>query len=151
MTIAAGDRAPSFTIETTEGTWTLEGLLVHGPLVLVFYVEDGTPACTAQLCAYRDEADTLALLGAQVLGVSSDGIEAHRAFAAREALPFPLAADVDLALARAYGVLDDAGRRSRRAVFVIAQNGVVVQALVPYQPGVGEQFMAAFRALGAEG
>ena len=147
MTIAAGERAPGFEVETTDGPVSLDSLLASGPLVLVFYVEDGTPACTAQLCAFRDEFATLRDLGAQVLGVSANGLGAHRQFAAHANLPFPLAADHDLALARAYGVVDDDGRRSRRAVFVIGTDGVVALALVPYQPGVAGQFMAVFEAL----
>jgi peroxiredoxin Q/BCP len=148
MSIAVGDRAPSFIVETTEGFRTLDELIARGSLVLVFYVEDGTPACTAQLCAFRDEAETLAELGAQVLGVSTDDLRTHHAFAAHAALSFPLAADVDLALARAYGVLDDSARRSRRAVFVIGRDGAVKAAVVPFQPAVGEQFQAVFEALG---
>jgi peroxiredoxin Q/BCP len=150
MTLAVGDPAPPFTVETTHGVLTLQELLTQGPLVLVFYVEDGTPACTAQLCAFRDEAGALAALGAQLLAVSVDNVKTHRAFAERERLSFPLASDADGSLARAYRVLDDDGRRSRRAVFVIGTDGVVHEALVPYQPGVAEQFLAVFGALGAE-
>ena len=74
--------------------------------MLVFYVEDATPACAAQLGAFRDDYDTLRDLGAQVLAVSPDIIEAHRTFAARERLPFALATDPDLTLARVFGVED---------------------------------------------
>ena len=151
MSVARGDQAPDFRVETTEGGRTLSQLLAAGPLVLVFYVEDSTPACTAQLCAFRDEYETVRALGAQILAVSADGVDAHRAFIERSGgLPFALAADTDLSLARAYGVVDEDGRRARRAAFVIGRDGVVTEALVPYQPTVAEQFMAVFRALGLE-
>lgn len=150
MSLEVGDRAPDFTVETTDGTRRLEALLADGPLVLVFYSEDATPACTTQLCAFRDDYDTLRDLGARVLAVSADDLESHHRFAERaEGLPFPLAADANLELARAYGVIDaDDPRRSRRAVFVIGRDGAILEAIPHYQPTVPEQFASVFRALG---
>jgi len=151
MTVSAGDRAPDFTVETTEGTRSLGDLLTAGPLVLVFYSEDATPTCTTQVSSFRDEYDTLRGLGAQVLAVSADTLESHQRFADRlEGVPFPLAADPDLTLARAYDVVDEEGKRSRRAVFVIGTDGMVTEAIQHYQPGVMDQFASVFRALGVE-
>ncbi len=147
-----GERAPELTVETTEGTRSLAELLAAGPLVLVFYSEDSTPLCAAQLGSFRDEHETLRELGAQVLAVSADSIEEHRRFAAGlGTVPFPLASDPALELARAYGVADEETRRSQRAVFVIASDGRVTSAQPFYQPGVADQFAAVFRALGLEG
>ena len=149
MTVSAGDRAPAFSVETTDGARSLDELLADGPLVLLFYTEDATPTCTAQVCVFRDEHETLRELGANVLGVSADSLESHRRFVERVGgLPFPLAADRALALAGAYGVVDEEGRRSRRAVFVIGADGVVLEANPHYQPQVMDQFAAVFRALG---
>ena len=65
-------------------------------------------------------------------------------------MPFPLAADPELILARAYDVVDEDGKRSRRAVFVIGQDGIVIEAIPHYHPGVMDQFAAVFRALGLD-
>ncbi len=149
MTVSAGDRAPAFSVETTDGARSLDELLANGPLVLLFYTEDATPTCTAQVCGFRDEHETLRELGASVLGVCADSLESHHRFVERlGGLPFPLAADPDLALAGAYGVVDEEGKRSRRAVFVIGADGVVLEANRHYQPQVMDQFAAVFRALG---
>ena len=151
MTVSAGDRAPAFSVETTDGVRSLDELLADGPLVLLFYTEDATPTCTAQVCGFREEHETLRELGANVLGVSADSLESHRRFAERiGGLPFPLAADPELALAGAYGVVDEEGRRSRRAVFVVGADGVVLEANSHYHPQVMDQFAAVFRALGME-
>jgi peroxiredoxin Q/BCP len=151
MTITTGDHAPDFMVETTEGTRTLGDLLGAGPLVLVFYSEDATPTCTTQVSSFRDEYGTLRDLGAHVLAVSADTLESHQRFADRlEGVPFPLAADPDLTVARAYDVVDDEGKRSRRAVFVIGTDGIVTEAIQHYQPGVMDQFAAVFRALGVD-
>ncbi len=151
MSLAVGDLAPTFAVETTEGTRTLEGLLRDGPLVLLFYTEDATPMCTAQVCGFRDEFATLRDLGANVLAISADDLDSHRRFAAREALPFPLAADPGLDVARAYDVLADDGKRARRAAFVIGTDGRILAANGHYQPQDMTQFAQVFEALGVTG
>ncbi len=149
MTVSAGARAPAFSVETTDGARSLAELLAGGPLVLLFYTEDATPTRTAQVCGFRDERDTLRELGANVLGVSADSLESHHRFVERiGGLPFPLGADPDLALAGEYGVVDEEGKRSRRAVFVIGADGVALEPNPYYQPRMMDQFAAVFRALG---
>ena len=149
--IEIGDRAPSFRVETTDGPRDLETLLADGSLVLVFYTEDATPVCTQQVQSFSQEHEMLAELGASVPAVSADSMESHKRFAQRMGgLPFPLAADPDLQLARAFGVVDEEGKRSRRAVFVIGEDGIVREALPHYHPGAIDQFAAVFGALGLE-
>lgn len=150
MSVEAGQQAPRFEVETTEGPRTLEQLLAEGPLVLLFYTEDATPLCTTQLRGFRDEFDTIRELGANVLAVSSDDLASHERFAEAERLGFPLAVDADLELARRYDVVDDDGRRSRRAVFVIASDGTIAAANPHYQPQDMTQFAEVFAALGLE-
>lgn len=151
MSVEVGALAPDFDVETTEGLCSLKQLLAHGRLVLLFYSEDATPTCTTQVCSFRDEYSTLSELGATVLAVSADSLESHRRFAERVGgLPFPLASDHELAMARAYDVVDEDGNRSRRAAFVIASDGVVVEAVQRYSPGAVDHFAAVFRALGVE-
>lgn len=59
--------------------------------------------------------------------------------------------DSSLEAARAYGVADEAGKRSRRAVFVIDTGGRILHAEPWFQPGNPGQYEAIFRALGFEG
>ena len=150
MTIEVGQSAPGFAVETTAGPRSLEQLLADGPLVLVFYTEDSTPLCTTQLRGFRDEFETIRELSAHVLAVSSDDLASHERFAEAERLGFPLAVDASLELARRYDVVNDDGRRSRRAVFVIASDGTIVGANAYYQPQDMTQFAEVFSALGLE-
>ena len=147
---AAGDRAPDFKVETDRGQVALADLLAQGRLVLAFYSEDATPTCSTQVESLKDGYALLQELGAGVLAVSVDSLDSHAAFCDRlGGLPFPLASDPDLALARAYGVVDAAGRRSRRAVFVIDRDGTLLLSLPHYNPANLSQLEAVFRALGA--
>ena len=46
-----------------------------------FYTEDATPLCAAQVTSFKDEFETLAELGAQVVAISADDLDSHRKFA----------------------------------------------------------------------
>lgn len=148
----AGARAPSFTLPSTEGSISLDALTAGGHrVVLAFYTEDGTPSCEGELTLLRESHELLTEFGARVVAVSADSIDSHRAFAERMGgVPFPLAADLDLSVARAYGVADEEMRRSRRAIFVIERDGAVLLALPHFQPGNVSQIEGIFMALGGE-
>ncbi len=146
-----GDPAPRFTLPTTAGELSLDGLTARGKVVLAFYAEDATPLCSSQLSMLKDDYDAVRELGASVLAVSADSLDSHRQFAERlGGLPFPLASDEDLAVTRLYNVADEEAKRSRRATFVIDEAGVITHAEPWFQPGNSAQFEAIFRALGLE-
>ena len=71
--------------------------------MLYFYPKDDTPGCTREACAFRDLRPDFQAAGAEILGISPDTIKSHIKFAEHHALPFPLLADVDHAVALAYG------------------------------------------------
>jgi peroxiredoxin Q/BCP len=151
--IEAGERAPDFSLPSTEGEVSLRALLDAGQrVVLAFYFEDGTPTCQNEVSVLQEAHDLLREYGACVVAVSADSIASHEAFAERiGGVPFPLASDGELEAAAAYGVVDEEDpRRSRRAVFVIDRDGVVLLALPHFQPGNLSQVEAIFNALGAE-
>jgi peroxiredoxin Q/BCP len=118
-----GDRAPEFELPGTGGkTYRLADYRGR-KLVIAFYPGDFTAVCTKQFCSYRDNADKLDGLGADVLGISPQSVESHERFTEEKRLNVPLLADEDKSVARAYGVL--AGPMVRRAIFVIDEEGVV--------------------------
>ena len=90
-------------------------------------------------------------LGAEVLAVSVDSLESHCALEKRlGSLPFPLASDSSLEVAKLYGVQDDQGKKSHRAVFVIDQSGTILHDIPWFQPGNPGQFLEVFTALGLQ-
>lgn len=126
MAVTAGDVAPDFQLEGVQdgvrGTYALADYRGR-PLVLVFYPGDNTPVCTRQLNAYTDDIDQFLALDAQILAVSPEDLDSHEGFAQHQGgFAFPLLADVDKAMARAYGVLGPVGFY-RRCVFVVDGEG----------------------------
>jgi peroxiredoxin Q/BCP len=133
MTVGVGDPAPDFTLAGTDGTdeghrdYTLSAYAGR-PVVLVFYPGDNTPVCTRQLTTYTAEIDAFREVDAQVLAISPQSVESHDGFSANQGgFAFPLLADVDKEVARAYGVLGPVGFY-RRSVFVIDAEGVIRHA-----------------------
>jgi peroxiredoxin Q/BCP len=130
--LKAGDPAPDFDGTTTDGRRVSLGDYRGRKLVLYFYPMDDTPGCTRQACSLRDHDAALAAKGAAVLGVSTQGLESHRAFTQKHRLNFPLLADSGGKVGRAYGTLGGGGLISMlksaagmadRVPFVIDENG----------------------------
>jgi len=130
MSLVVGEPAPPIDLPGVDGATgeehryrSVEAL--GSPLVLVFYPQDSSPVCTRQLIDYTREIGRLDELGAVVWALSPQGIEDHRRFAAEQGgFAFPLLADVDKAVGRAYdilGLLD----LYRRSIVVIDAAGVV--------------------------
>ncbi len=66
-----GDTAPNFKLQDQNGsTVSLDELVADGNVILYFYPADFSPVCTAEACAFRDNYDGVANVGAQIVGVS---------------------------------------------------------------------------------
>ncbi len=122
--IEVGEPAPGFELPGTGGrTFRLADYRGRW-LVLAFYPGDFTPVCTRQFCSYRDAADRLDELDAEVVGVSPQSIESHERFRAKHGLTVPLLADPERRVIRAYGVLGPGGM-VRRSIFIVDPDGIV--------------------------
>src|SRR6267378_3268597 len=113
MKLKAGDPAPDFKAKTTDGSEIKLADFRGRKLVMYFYPMDDTPGCTKQACSLRDHNAELAARGAAILGVSTQGEQSHRAFTEKYNLNFPLLADTDGKVGRAYGTLGGGGLISK--------------------------------------
>lgn len=148
--LAVGDPAPAFELVDQDGELRRLADYRGRWVVLYFYPRDDTPGCTAEACNFRDDVPRLRQLGAQVLGVSMDSRESHAAFAAKHHLPFPLLADRDGRVARAYGAFFGLGplRFARRHTFLIDPEGRVARVYRKVKPGShSDEVVAAVVAL----
>lgn len=96
------------------------------PVVLYFYPADESPGCTKEACAFRDSYEKFKKAGAEVVGISADGPESHKAFAKKYRLPFTLLSDEGNKIRKEWGVPGDFfGSLPGRETYVIDKKGVV--------------------------
>ena len=124
--IRAGDKAPDFTLPSQSGERVrLYDRLGERVVVLYFYPRDDTRGCTAEACAFRDSFEAFTDAGAEVIGVSSDSVGKHEAFAGQHRLPFTLLSDQGGRVRKSYGVPATLGLLPGRVTYVIDRQGTV--------------------------
>ena len=105
---------------------------------MYFYPMDDTPGCTKQACSLRDHNAELVAKGAAVLGVSTQDEASHQRFTKKFNLNFPLLADTDGAVGRAYGTLGGGGLVSKlksmagmadRVTFIVDEQGRIAHVI----------------------
>jgi thioredoxin-dependent peroxiredoxin len=125
---ARGDMAPDFDAPTHDGKRLHLSALRGQRVVLYFYPEADTPGCTRESQAFRDNYAELQAQGIAVVGVSVDPVDKQCAFAEKYSLQFPLVADADKKVSRAYEVLNPSGR-AQRVTFLIDDAGKITEVL----------------------
>jgi thioredoxin-dependent peroxiredoxin len=152
--IKEGQKAPDFTLPSSDGGKVSLKSLRGKPVVLYFYPKDDTPGCTREACAFRDARARLKKSGAVVLGVSPDSVSSHAKFREKYRLDFPLLADTDKAVAKKYGAFGEKVMYGKkvigmiRSTFVIDAEGVVQRVFPRVRvDGHDDQVLEALAAL----
>jgi len=143
---ALGEPAPDFEAETTQGPIRLSDL--KGKWVVLFsHPADFTPVCTTEFMAFAAIHDELAALNVKLVGLSVDSISAHLAWVRNikekmgVAIPFPVIADLNMKVAKKYGMIQPAMNSTAavRSVFFIDDKGIL-RAMI-YYPMSSGRFM----------
>lgn len=119
-----GDQAPDFTLQGTNGSFTLSEHRGER-VVLLFYPGDDTTVCTKQFCSYRDHEADMSALDATVVGISTGSVSSKEAFTKKYGLTTELLADEDGKVAEQYGIFARRLKMAKRFVFVIGPDGKV--------------------------
>ncbi|KAG0571133.1 hypothetical protein M758_6G204200 [Ceratodon purpureus] len=124
--VSKGDVVPPVGLRDQDGKLVNLDEYRGKPLVLYFYPADETPGCTKQACAFRDSYEKFKRAGAEVVGVSGDTPESHKAFKAKYRLPFTLLSDEGNRLRKDWGIPSDFfGSLAGRQTYVIDKDGRV--------------------------
>jgi peroxiredoxin len=125
--LQAGVLAPDFALNATPDQVLRLSELSGRPVILVFYPADWSPVCGDQVALYNEILPEFREYGAEILGISVDGVWCHAAFARDRKLHFPLLADFEPkgAVARAYGAYREEDGTSERALFVLDGEGII--------------------------
>ena len=148
-----GKSAPDFTLpNTSREVVSLSGLRGK-KVVLAFFPAAFTGVCQKELCTFQSDLGELNDANATVLGISVDAPFSNGAFAAQNGVSFDILSDYTRSTIAAYGIElpDFAGMKgytaSKRAVFVVNEEGVVSYEWVGPNPGVEPDYAAVKAAL----
>lgn len=135
MSVSIGDKAPSFTLFSSDKQEVSLKDYEGQKVVLLFFPMAFTSVCTAELCSMRDNIADYEGADARVLAVSVDSPYTLAKFKLDQNLNFPLLSDFNKEVARAYGALYEEfvlGMRgvAKRSAFVIDREGVLRYAEV---------------------
>jgi len=123
----ASTAAPAFSATASNGkTLSLSDFVGRGRyLILYFYPASFTFGCTRETVCFRDAQAQLAALGADLVGISPDPVATQTEFASHYQVRFPILADPDRTVARAYGALFPIVSRVQRMTVVIDPDGII--------------------------
>jgi peroxiredoxin Q/BCP len=130
--IKLGNKAPAFSLDSSEGGKLSLKDLAGRYAVIYFYPKDSTPGCTTEAQAFRDAKPELDALDAIVVGVSKDSIASHCRFRDKHELGFPLLSDPDGKMIEAYDAWGEKKLYGRaymgifRSTVVVGPDGRVV-------------------------
>jgi peroxiredoxin (alkyl hydroperoxide reductase subunit C) len=147
--------APPFEAVTTQGTIKLSDY--EGSWLILFsHPADFTPVCTTEFAAFAEIATQLRERNVELLGLSIDSVFSHLAWmrSIRASLgvtvPFPVIADLDRAVATAYGMImpGESNTETSRCVFFIDPKSVV-RAMIYYPLSLGRNMKEILRVVDA--
>ncbi len=125
--------APTFSLPTNTGTGQISLADYAGKWVVVyFYPKDFTSGCTLEARKFQQDIAQYQQRGAEIVGVSADSIDSHAKFCDSEGLKFPLLADTNGAVSKAYGSW--LGIFSMRHSFIIDPQGVLRATFTDVNP-----------------
>ncbi|MDQ7918508.1 thioredoxin-dependent thiol peroxidase [Mesonia sp. MT50] len=130
-TLQEGDQAPNFSAKDQDGNTHQLSDYKGKKLVVFFYPKASTPGCTTEACNLRDNWETFRKKGYDILGVSADTPKRQQNFKNKHELPYPLLADEEKEVIKAFGVwgpkkfMGKEYEGIHRTTFVIDENGKI--------------------------
>jgi thioredoxin-dependent peroxiredoxin len=125
LNLAVGETAPDFSLQDQNGK-IVKRSSIKKPLVVYFYPADSTPGCTVQAQGFDNRIQEIRKqYGAEVVGISGQGVESKQKFASELGLSFSILADENDQVRKAFAVPKAAfGLFPGRVTYVLDKNGV---------------------------
>ena len=147
--LAAGTKAPAFTLSDQNGNMRSLSDFSGRKVVLYFYAKDMTSGCSKQACGFAELYPQFQEKGAVVIGISKDTAASHKKFEQKYSLPLILLADPELETIRAYDVWKEKNMYGKttmgvvRTTYLIDENGIIARAYTKVKAAENPQQMLA--------
>lgn len=147
--IKVGDKIPSFSSTTEDGTVVTPETMLGKKHILFFYPKDDSPGCTKEACSIRDNYKYFSVNDYVVYGVSPDKEKKHQKFIDKYEFQYSLLADVDKEMINAFGLWGPKKFMGReitgvyRTTVVVDEEGIVTNIISKVKTKEhGEQLIA---------
>lgn len=128
--LAKNTIAPDFTLPSTSGNnFTLSKDASGKPLIIYFYPKDNTKVCTQEACDFRDNFSLLKEMNIDVVGISTDSINKHKAFKQQHDLPFELLSDRKGTVSKLYKAKMPILNMSKRITYLLDEDHKIIAAV----------------------
>jgi len=150
-----GQNLPAFDLPTDGDGRATNTDFAGKMLVLYLYPKDDTSGCTKESQGFAERYGDFQAAGAEIVGLSKDGVKSHDKFKAKYGFPFTLLADEDTKLIEALGAWVEKSMYGKkymgtdRSTFIIDANGVIQNAWRKVKvPGHVDEVLEAVKAAG---
>jgi thioredoxin-dependent peroxiredoxin len=130
--IDIGKKAPQFTLEGTDGSWSLSDGAGNA-VVIYFYPRDNTPGCTQEGEDFAAAYPQFKRAKTSIFGISADTVASHGKFKEKMLFPFELLSDPEKKVCKLYDVIQEKSMYGKkfmgieRSTFLIDGKGVLRQ------------------------
>jgi len=123
-----GSSIPHFALKDQNGNlFDIDSVKGKKNLVIYFYPKDDSPGCTKQACTFRDQFEVFQQADALIIGISSQSVESHLAFAKKHRLKYTLLSDEGDKIRNLFGVPTNLfGLIPGRVTYVVNKQGKIV-------------------------
>lgn len=150
--ISEGTAAPDFVMRDAAGkTFRLSDLKGKKNVAVYFYPKDFTPGCTTEAAEFSRDYKKFADAGIEIVGISPDSEDSHTKFRDKMGIPYPLVADTQKDIAKAYGVYGMKSFMGRefmgviRSTFLVDKTGKVIKVFDKVKPaGHSKEVLESF-------
>lgn len=126
--LKVGSKIPQFELYNQFGKmFKIDSVLGKKNLVIYFYPKDDSPGCTKEACSFRDQFEVFEEADATIIGISSQSVKSHEAFAKKHRLSYTLLSDPKNRVRKLFGVpANFFGLLPGRVTYIVNKNGEII-------------------------
>lgn len=152
--ISEGDTVPKFEINDSDGKKVKSSDFKGKRHAIYFYPKDFTPGCTTEADEFSKDYKKFQKEGIEIIGISPDDVDSHKKFCNKMGIKYPLLADVEKEVSKAFGVWGKKQFMGKeymgvmRSTFLVDEKGKIFKVFEKVKPaGHSKEVLEEFSKL----